>query len=93
MRQANALLRTTLFDGDSISVREALYLGVPVIASDNGMRPEGCVLIPPSDGTALLRAVEETVRHRSNVPPPSFRSGVENLELILQIYRRLLSGS
>src|SRR5438105_8526009 len=32
---ADVLLRTTLYDGDAISVREALYLGTPVVATDN----------------------------------------------------------
>jgi len=41
MDRADVLLRTTLFDGDAISVREALHLGTPVIATDNGMRPDG----------------------------------------------------
>lgn len=39
--EADVFLRTTQYDGDSISVREALHLGVPVIATDNGMRPLG----------------------------------------------------
>ena len=42
----SALLRTTLYDGDAISVREALALGTPVIATDNGMRPAGVHLVP-----------------------------------------------
>jgi len=37
---SDLLLRTTLYDGDSVSVREALYIGTPVIATDNGMRPQ-----------------------------------------------------
>src|SRR5207253_5339724 len=36
--KCDVLLRTTLYDGDSVSVREALYIGTPVIATDNGMR-------------------------------------------------------
>jgi len=49
-------LRTTLYDGDSISVREALHLGVPVIATDNGMRPEGVTLVPIGDEDAVVDA-------------------------------------
>jgi glycosyltransferase involved in cell wall biosynthesis len=49
----SALLRTTLYDGDAISVREALALGTPVIATDNRMRPAGVHLVPPSSDTAL----------------------------------------
>jgi glycosyltransferase involved in cell wall biosynthesis len=55
--ECDAMLRTTLYDGDSVSVREALYLGVPVIATDNGMRPPGVVLIPASDPARLRDAI------------------------------------
>jgi glycosyltransferase involved in cell wall biosynthesis len=51
--ECDVLLRTTLYDGDSISVREALQLGRPVIATDNGMRPAGVHCIPVSDLDAL----------------------------------------
>ncbi len=53
------MLRTTWYDGDAISVREALHFGVPVIASDNGMRPEGTHLIPARDLEALVAAAEK----------------------------------
>src|SRR5262249_42539427 len=49
-----ALLRTTLYDGDSVAVREALHLATPVIATDNGMRPEGVRLIPIHNADALV---------------------------------------
>lgn len=57
--RSDLMLRTTLFDGDAVSVREALHLGTPVIASDNGMRPAGVHLVPKSDLQALLRAIQE----------------------------------
>jgi hypothetical protein len=37
-------LRLTPTDGDSVTVREALYFGAPVLASDSIKRPEGCCL-------------------------------------------------
>jgi glycosyltransferase involved in cell wall biosynthesis len=49
----SALLRTTLYDGDAISVREALALGTPVIATDNGMRPSGAHLVSLGSDEAL----------------------------------------
>jgi hypothetical protein len=51
-------LRTTPYDGDSISVREALHIGAPVVATDNGMRPEGIHLIPSCDLAALHGEIE-----------------------------------
>ena len=59
--RSDLMLRTTFYDGDAISVREALYLGTPVIATDNGMRPPGVRLIPPANLAALHCAIEETL--------------------------------
>src|SRR6185312_2583444 len=58
MQSSDIMLRTTWYDGDAISVREALHFGVPVIASDNGMRPEGTHLVPARDLDALVAAAE-----------------------------------
>ena len=57
MRDADIVLRTTLFDGDAISVREALFLGAPVIATDTGDRPNGVYLIGIGDKNGLVRNV------------------------------------
>ena len=51
-------VRATLADGDSTSVREALSLGVPVVASDIGTRPAGAILFPPGDVEEMLSKVE-----------------------------------
>lgn len=85
-----AFLRTTLYDGDSISVREALHLGVPVIATNNGMRPAGVILIPPAQLEALCHAIENnltTSRPQSN----DAETGEENLLAVLNLYRELLA--
>lgn len=57
--KADVLLRTTLYDGDAIAVREALFLETPVIATDNKMRPEGVHLIPIHDADALVKKIEK----------------------------------
>src|SRR5215468_1276782 len=44
MQRSRVMLRTTLYDGDALSVREALQLGIPATATDNGMRPVGVQL-------------------------------------------------
>ena len=88
-QECDVLLRTTLYDGDSISVREALYIGTPVIATDNGMRPEGVHLIPPSDPARLLDAVCELLsRERSRRVPGG--DGQENIRAVVQLYQELL---
>ena len=88
MLQADALLRTTLYDGDSVSVREALYIGTPVIASDNGMRPPGVRLIPMSDRGRLRDAILEVLE--ANLPrSPMAGDGQENIREVLAFYREL----
>ena len=52
-----ALVRPTVTDGDAISVRDALWLGVPVVASDVMPRPRGTNLFKTHDGEDLWRVV------------------------------------
>jgi glycogen synthase len=88
--ESDLMLRTTLHDGDAISVREALYLGTPVVATDNGMRPAGVELIPMSDLDALLAAIERTLRSSAATPREKMPVPDEsNLEAVLQVYEEL----
>jgi glycosyltransferase involved in cell wall biosynthesis len=88
IERSDLFLRTTLYDGDSISVREALHLGVPVIATDNGMRPEGVRLVTRSDIEQLERAVVACLQLPCNSIPPS-PNGLDNLEAVLRFYKDL----
>jgi len=94
--EAAMLLRTTLYDGDSVSVREALRLGTPVIATDNGMRPPNVHLIPVNDAAALERAVlEQTQRaalRQGRMQPENAPPSEANLEAVLDVYKRLWDG-
>jgi glycosyltransferase involved in cell wall biosynthesis len=86
--RANLMLRTTLFDGDAVSVREALHLGTPVIASDNGMRPAGVHLIPKSSLPALFRAIKEGLAQPSGSQTDC---GIDesNVQAVFDFYREL----
>ncbi len=86
---ADALLRTTLYDGDSVSVREALHLGTPVIATDNGMRPAGVQLIPASDAAALCLAVGDCLKAPRKQQAAAKEAGQENVEAVYKLYREL----
>jgi len=44
LKSSTILLRLTPTDGDSVSIREALYYGSPVIASNCVVRPKDCVI-------------------------------------------------
>jgi glycosyltransferase involved in cell wall biosynthesis len=58
-----AYIRTPLTDGVSSSVMEALALGVPVLASDNGTRPAGVELWRQDDPESLLLLMTEAVQN------------------------------
>jgi glycosyltransferase involved in cell wall biosynthesis len=57
MARSSVFVRPTFQDGDSISVREALALGVPVVASNVGTRPEAVTLFDAGDVEGLVNAV------------------------------------
>lgn len=90
MKAADIILRTTLFDGDAISVHEALLLGTPVIATDTDERPEGVHLIEIGDKEGLVKKVREVTtsskqRNTSQMPDISNITAVVNLYEILAI--------
>jgi glycosyltransferase involved in cell wall biosynthesis len=89
MLQADILVRTTWYDGDAVSVREALHFDLPVVASDNGMRPEGVHLFPPRDPEAYLRTTLTVLAspRPARVPKPARD---ENLAAVLDLYRELV---
>lgn len=62
MQQSDIVLRATNTDGDSITVREAISLGVPVIASDCVARPEGTILFKSRDVGSLVDAIRTVPR-------------------------------
>lgn len=85
--EADVMLRMTTFDGDAISVREALHLGTPVVASDNGMRPEGVQLVAdvrPETVADAVTAVLGAVR-----PPAQPELGDTHLASLLGFYDEL----
>jgi glycogen(starch) synthase len=90
--RSDLMLRTTFYDGDAISVREALHLGTPVIATDNGMRPGGVRLIPPANLSALRCAIEEALAAPLLIRSPQAGPDEQNVEAVLNLYHELLQS-
>lgn len=86
------MLRTTWYDGDAISVREALQVGTAVIATNNAMRPGGIRLIPKSDSAALLRAIVEELQQPFS-PREAAPGDESSLQAIFDFYQDLLAGT
>ena len=58
LKRCDVFVRPTIIDGDAVSVREALWYGIPTIASDAAVRPSGVVTFEARNsaelGSALL---------------------------------------
>ena len=71
LARASLLLRTTHYDGDALSIREALALGTRVLATDNGMRPAGVSLLSTLSASALAAAVPKALETEPVPVPPA----------------------
>lgn len=61
MARCDAFIRPTTHDGDAISVREALVLGVPCVASNVCARPAGVNVFRAGDAEDLAGQVEHAL--------------------------------
>lgn len=92
LRRADAFVRTPHHEGDAISVREALAVGTPVVASDVGFRPSGVIRYRRADPGDLAARLGETIARRHAGVATNDRDpgeGERNLEFLLSSYRRL----
>jgi glycogen(starch) synthase len=85
MAASDVFVRPTLKDGDSVSVREALSLGVPVVASATGMRPAGVTLFQTGSVDDMLSKIELAIA----APRSSPRASVDTVDRLVEIYRKI----
>jgi glycosyltransferase involved in cell wall biosynthesis len=91
MSRAHVLIRaTTVTEGDSRAVREALAVGLPVVASDVGYRPSNVILYKAGHPDHLVRALEGALAASSGRTPYTEPEGAENLRKYEHLYRDLL---
>lgn len=98
LSRADVFLRTTTYDGDALSVREALALGIPVVATRTALRPAGVHLVGIGDGPGVEAAIRACLmRGRStseladapgsSVPPPA-----DNIAAVVRLYEDALGA-
>jgi len=61
LKLADVSIRATRSDGDSLSIRESLYLGVSTIASDVVERPEGCIKFTGLSSIDLAKKIKNAI--------------------------------
>lgn len=86
MSSADVFVRPTLTDGDSIAVREALELGLTVIASNSVERPEQCFIFDSGNEHMLASLIEEAIKGTIQSDGVS----VDFSSRILTLYNRLI---
>jgi glycosyltransferase involved in cell wall biosynthesis len=91
LKRCDVFVRPTWSDGDANSVREALYLGKPAVASDVVVRPESCLTFKTGDIQDFHEKVDGVLRdynqHKQRIsqiimPQPS--------QDLLRLYSHLL---
>ncbi len=82
---SDVFVRPTFEDGDSVSVREALALGVPVVASTAGVRPNEAILFPSGNLEGLLSGFERALA----APPARRRHAPDGAARLIELYRQV----
>lgn len=85
MMASDLVVRATNTDGDALTVREALFLNRPIIASDVTFRPEGTILFKNRDSQDLYLKINETLNKSKREP-------LNPLEINIQVYREMYSS-
>lgn len=92
LEKADIYLRTPQKDGVCSSVLESLSLKTPVVASENGSRPESVVNFKTDDAVDIQEKLEVTWKNYAflaeNITPPKIRDTVkEEADLLLELER------
>ena len=88
--RADLLLRTTHYDGDALSVREALSLDTRVLATDNRMRPAGVQLLENLDAETLAAAITRALASQLFESQQSIGKRPDPMGAVLRLYRELI---
>jgi glycosyltransferase involved in cell wall biosynthesis len=91
LARADVFVRPSLVDGDAISVREALALGRPVVASDTDFRPDGVTLFRRGDADDLAAKLGMALEQRAVAPRAA--AAVSTLDEVMRIYARVRADS
>lgn len=81
LASSSCYVRASKYDGDCISLREAIHLGIPAIATDTGMRPPGALLFPIGSERDLISLMRETVQQN----PLKKRGARQNLDALKKV--------
>lgn len=88
MIESDLVIRSTNTDGDALTVREAIYLNRPVIASDVISRPKGTILFQNRNSENLFVKIKDTLNKEKKT---NSKTQTNNRNAIIERYRLLIS--
>jgi glycosyltransferase involved in cell wall biosynthesis len=86
IKSSSVVVRATRTDGDALTVREALYCGVPVVASNCRCRPEGTLLFDGFSYVDLAEKLEMIYKGEIN----AYIQKTDFNDQILSVYKSLI---
>ncbi len=87
---SDVFVRPSLADGDAVSVREALQLAVPVVASNTSSRPAGVSLFQLGDSRDLARTLSRVIRE--GLPRSAMEPTPDYGVALLTLYERVVEA-
>jgi glycogen(starch) synthase len=84
--RSDIFVRPTYSDADAVSVREAIALGTPVVASDVVRRPEGTLCFKTGDAGDLAAKIESLVSGAGALRRVPLQSAENGLNRLLELY-------
>lgn len=90
---SNVFIRPTYQDGYSVSLEEAIELGIPAVASDICPRTPGSLLFKTGDLTDLISKVRQVLDQPKTMTPSGFiKQKSLSYQQLLEIYKKYLIG-
>ncbi|MDM5187896.1 glycosyltransferase family 4 protein [Bacillus sp. DX4.1] len=92
LKNSHLFIRPTLMDGFGVSIAEAIYFGVPAIASDVCKRPEGTIVFPSQNMNALEAKTLDVIQHYSTYKEKlSQYKSLDYAERLCDVYKQIVS--
>jgi glycosyltransferase involved in cell wall biosynthesis len=90
IERSDVVVRPTNTDGDALTIREAIYLGKPILASDVVERPEGTTLFKTRDLDDLEAKLVELIKEKQSGKAIGVTGPAANQTDFKQFYSNLI---
>jgi glycosyltransferase involved in cell wall biosynthesis len=89
IEKSDIVLRPTNTDGDALTIREALYMNVPVISSDVVKRPKGTIIFASRNQTDLIDKTKSTLDNINSIKNSLEYENEDYYNFYMKLYKEL----